>query len=67
MAYGIEAFNNRMDWSFPWVSSYASDFNCDDHVSHTKEELDRAKAFYNFELRDSLDDGVPIEPFSEAH
>ena len=23
----IEAFNKRMGWRFPWVSSYGSDFN----------------------------------------
>jgi predicted dithiol-disulfide oxidoreductase (DUF899 family) len=56
-----------MGWSFPWVSSYASDFYYDIHVSTAKEELDQAKAFYNFELRGSVDDGVLIEPFSEAH
>lgn len=29
----LEAFKRRMGWTFPWVSSSASDFNYDFHVS----------------------------------
>jgi predicted dithiol-disulfide oxidoreductase (DUF899 family) len=29
----IEAFKKRMGWTFPWYSSYGSDFNYDFHVS----------------------------------
>ncbi|HZC26075.1 MAG TPA: DUF899 domain-containing protein [Actinopolymorphaceae bacterium] len=29
----IEAFKARMGWTFPWYSSYGSDFNFDFHVS----------------------------------
>lgn len=43
----IEAFKKRMGWKFNWVSSYASDFNRDYHVSFTKEELVNAD-IYNF-------------------
>jgi predicted dithiol-disulfide oxidoreductase (DUF899 family) len=35
----IEAYKKRMSWSFPWVSSYGSDFNYDFHVSFTEEQL----------------------------
>src|SRR5262245_5664732 len=31
----IEAYRKRMGWSFPWVSSYGSDFNRDYNVSFT--------------------------------
>src|ERR1700691_4970322 len=34
----IEAFKKRMGWKFQWVSSFASDFNFDYHVSFTPEE-----------------------------
>jgi predicted dithiol-disulfide oxidoreductase (DUF899 family) len=44
----IEPFKNRMGWSFPWVSSYGNDFNRDYHVSFTKEEMTKGKAYYNF-------------------
>jgi predicted dithiol-disulfide oxidoreductase (DUF899 family) len=33
------AYKRRMGWSFPWVSSQASEFNVDFGASHTKEEL----------------------------
>lgn len=29
----IEAYRKRMDWTFPWYSSYGSDFNYDFHVT----------------------------------
>ena len=43
----IEAYRKRMGWSFPWVSSYGSDFNYDFHVSFTKEELANGNVDYN--------------------
>jgi predicted dithiol-disulfide oxidoreductase (DUF899 family) len=47
----IEAFKKRMGWSFPWVSSYGTDFNRDYHVSFTKEEMANGKMYYNFDVR----------------
>jgi predicted dithiol-disulfide oxidoreductase (DUF899 family) len=44
----IEAYKGRMGWKFPWVSSFANDFNFDYHVSFTKEELAGKSLFYNF-------------------
>jgi predicted dithiol-disulfide oxidoreductase (DUF899 family) len=44
----IQAYKQRMGWSFPWASSYGSDFNPDFDVALT-EEQERAGAFeYNF-------------------
>jgi predicted dithiol-disulfide oxidoreductase (DUF899 family) len=40
-----------MGWSFPWVSSYGSDFNFDYHVSFTPEHIAEGKAYYNYEVR----------------
>jgi predicted dithiol-disulfide oxidoreductase (DUF899 family) len=42
----IEAFKKRMGWTFPWLSSFNSDFNYDFHVT-----LDKAKGSteYNYE------------------
>jgi predicted dithiol-disulfide oxidoreductase (DUF899 family) len=48
----IEAFKKRMEWTFPWVSSYGSDFNFDYHVSFTPEQLASKNAFYNFTDQD---------------
>ena len=44
----IEAFQKRMGWRFPWLSSYANDFNFDYHVSFTKEEMARGNVYYNY-------------------
>jgi predicted dithiol-disulfide oxidoreductase (DUF899 family) len=44
----IEAFKKRMGWRFKWVSSYATDFNFDYHVSFTKEELAKGEMTYNY-------------------
>ncbi|TPP10305.1 DUF899 domain-containing protein [Rhizobium glycinendophyticum] len=44
----IEAYKRRMNWHFPWVSSYGSDFNFDFHVSFTKEQLASGSVTYNF-------------------
>jgi len=35
----LQAYERRMRWSFPWVSSHGSDFNFDFGASHTEEEL----------------------------
>jgi predicted dithiol-disulfide oxidoreductase (DUF899 family) len=45
----LNAFKKRMGWNFKWVSSYGSDFNFDYHVSFTKEDEAKNKAYYNFE------------------
>jgi predicted dithiol-disulfide oxidoreductase (DUF899 family) len=44
----IEAYKKRMGWSFPWVSSFGSDFNYDYHVSFTQDELATGEVVYNF-------------------
>lgn len=46
----LEAFQKRMGWKFPWVSSYGSDFNYDYHVSFTPEQLAQGKVEFNFEM-----------------
>lgn len=43
----IEEFKKRMGWRFPWVSSYASEFNFDFGVSVTKENLGK-EVDYNY-------------------
>jgi len=34
----LQAYKRRMGWSFPWASSFDSDFNYDFQVAHTKEQ-----------------------------
>lgn len=45
----IEAFKQRMGWTFPWVSSHGSDFNFDFQASFRPEEKAAGRAYYNFE------------------
>jgi predicted dithiol-disulfide oxidoreductase (DUF899 family) len=44
----IQAFQKRMGWTFPWVSSFGTDFNYDYQVSFKKEDIDSKKAIYNY-------------------
>jgi predicted dithiol-disulfide oxidoreductase (DUF899 family) len=43
----LQAYKQRMEWEFPWVSSAGSDFNFDFGVSFT-EEQQRSGGEYNF-------------------
>src|SRR5260370_5855608 len=47
----LATFQKRMRWTFKWVSSGATDFNFDYHVSFTPEEVAQKKAFYNFKIQ----------------
>lgn len=44
----ISAYRQRMGWSFPWVSSFGSDFNYDFQVSFTPEQIAQGRIDYNF-------------------
>ncbi len=46
----IEAYKQRMGWTFKWVSSFGSDFNRDFNVTFTKDEMERG-VYYNYEQR----------------
>ena len=48
----IQAYKARMGWSFPFASSYASDFNYDFQVGHTKQAWDAGAVKYNFGEQD---------------
>jgi predicted dithiol-disulfide oxidoreductase (DUF899 family) len=48
----LQAYKRRMDWRFPWASSFGSDFNYDLGVSHTKEQWQSGAVEYNFRERD---------------
>ena len=39
----LQAYKERMGWTFPWASSFGSDFNFDFHTSHTRRSGARAK------------------------
>jgi predicted dithiol-disulfide oxidoreductase (DUF899 family) len=48
----LQAYKQRMGWSFPWASSFGSDFNYDFHVSMTEEQQQSGAVEYNFRIQD---------------
>lgn len=44
----IEQVRRRLGWTFPWVSSYGTDFNFDFGVSFKKEDIAAGRAIYNY-------------------
>jgi predicted dithiol-disulfide oxidoreductase (DUF899 family) len=51
----LQAFEMRMGWTFPWASSFGSDFNFDFKVSFTEEQQ-----------RQGIDYNYTVEPPMEA-
>jgi predicted dithiol-disulfide oxidoreductase (DUF899 family) len=49
----IAAYKQRMGWSFPWVSSFGTEFNYDYNVSFTPESLADRTAVYNYGSTDA--------------
>jgi len=58
----LQAFKQRMGWSFPWASSFGSDFNYDFGVAHTEQEWDSGAVKYNYRESDlrSWADDMPV-------
>ena len=48
----LQAYKRRMGWSFPWASSFDSDFNYDFHAAHTREQWQSGFVEYNFRAMD---------------
>jgi len=44
----IERFKQRMGWSFPWLSSFGTEFNYDLQVTHNPEAAKNGTAYYNY-------------------
>jgi predicted dithiol-disulfide oxidoreductase (DUF899 family) len=59
----IQRFKERMGWSFPWVSSFGSDFNFDFEVSFTKQGEEAGQVSYNYRTGPYLDDELPGASF----
>jgi predicted dithiol-disulfide oxidoreductase (DUF899 family) len=56
----LQAYRRRMGWTFPWASSYGSDFNHDFQAGHTVDEQRSGVVHYNFretDVRASLEAG----------
>ena len=48
----LQAYKQRMGWSFPWASSFDSDFNYDFQAAHTREQQQSGVGKYNFREMD---------------
>src|SRR5438309_7226707 len=44
----LQAYKRRMGWSFPWASSFGSDFNYDFQAGYTDEQEQSGVGMYNF-------------------
>jgi predicted dithiol-disulfide oxidoreductase (DUF899 family) len=44
----LQAYKQRLGWTFPWASSFGSDFNYDFHVSYTAEQQHDKGIEYNY-------------------
>jgi predicted dithiol-disulfide oxidoreductase (DUF899 family) len=56
----LQAYKRRMGWTFPWASSFDSDFNYDFGVANTEEQQRSGIVDYNFrssDVRESLEAG----------
>ena len=65
----LSEYKQRMGWTFPWASSYGSDFNFDFGVAHTKEEWEAGVLAYNFgeeDRRPSPDDSDALDAWTQS-
>jgi predicted dithiol-disulfide oxidoreductase (DUF899 family) len=44
----LQAYKERMGWTFPWASSYGGDFNFDFHVSFSEDQQRSGDVDYNY-------------------
>lgn len=59
----LKAYKQRMGWSFPWASSYSTDFNYDFNVSTTEEHQRKGNVEYNYgRSRLPMDEASAPEP-----
>jgi predicted dithiol-disulfide oxidoreductase (DUF899 family) len=63
----LQAYKRRMGWTFPWASSFGSDFNYEFQASVTKQEWQSGAVEYNFRTVDlRLPEGGEQNPFIAA-
>ena len=48
----LRAYKRRMGWSFPWASSFGSDFNYDFQAGMSVEQQQSGAVEYNFRVTD---------------
>ena len=51
----LQAYKQRMGWTFPWASSHSSDFNDDFNVHFTEEQQREGGVEYNYRHEEAAD------------
>ena len=65
----LQAYKRRMGWSFPWASSFDSDFNHDFQAAYTEEEWESGAVESNFstvDLRPAGQAGSKLDEFASS-
>src|SRR4051794_37149840 len=61
----IQAYKDRMGWSFPWASAAGSEFNFDFNTSLTEEQQHEGAGSYNFRPNTPLQEPAGDGPVAE--
>jgi predicted dithiol-disulfide oxidoreductase (DUF899 family) len=56
----LQAYKQRMGWTFPWASSSEGDFNFDFDVSFTEEQQRKGEIEYNYQRGGHAMDATPV-------
>jgi predicted dithiol-disulfide oxidoreductase (DUF899 family) len=56
----LQAYQQRMGWTFPWASSYGGDFNTDFSTSFTEEEQRKGGIEYNYRREAALRESAKV-------
>jgi predicted dithiol-disulfide oxidoreductase (DUF899 family) len=64
----LQAYQRRMEWTFPWASSFGNDFNSDFSVSFTEQEQSAGDIEYNYRrnghVMDARNAPEPVRQFA---
>jgi predicted dithiol-disulfide oxidoreductase (DUF899 family) len=62
----LQAYERRMEWTFPWASSLGSDFNYDFNVAFTEKQQREGTVDYNYQRAGHAMDMKPVpEPVTK--
>src|SRR5438876_5688065 len=61
----LQAYKRRMGWTFPWASSFGTDFNFDFGVGFTEEEQRKEGIEYNYRREAAWQSGGGEGPVAE--
>ena len=63
----LQAYKRRMGWSFPWASSFGSDFNHDFQAARTEEEWASGAVEHNFREIDPRPTAEEAQDSTSSH